>query len=183
MDVPGVLKSIGLTDSETKVYLALLDIGDTTRGELVNRSGIAGSKVYEVLDKLHSKGLISIYIVGGIKHFKAVSPKQVLQYIDDQKAEMGKSEEMARKVLPELMARFASSEEEQEVGLLVGMKGLEIIFNEQIELLRRGRCVMSSEARAGLMKRQSMLFSIRSISLGRRKALSQRCYTTWTRGT
>lgn len=138
MDVPSVLKSIGLTDSETKVYLALLEIGDTTRGELVNRSGIAGSKVYEVLEKLHSKGLISIYTVEGIKHFKAVSPKQVLQYIDDQKDEIAKAEDLAKRVLPELMARFASSEEEQEVGLLVGLKGLEIIFHEQIEMMKKG---------------------------------------------
>lgn len=138
MDIPGVLRSIGLTDSETKVYLALLELGDTTRGELVNRSGIAGSKVYEVLEKLHSKGLISIYNLEGIKHFKAVSPKQIVQYIEDQKSEIAKAEDLAKKVLPDLMARFVSSEEEQEVGLLVGLKGLEIIFNEQIEMLKKG---------------------------------------------
>ena len=37
-----VLLQIGLTESEQKVYLALLDLGDNTRRQIVNKSGVAG---------------------------------------------------------------------------------------------------------------------------------------------
>ena len=57
-----ILREIGLTDSETKVYLALLELGDSTRGEIVNTAGIAGSKLYEIIDKLQDRGLVSVYI-------------------------------------------------------------------------------------------------------------------------
>ena len=65
-----VLREIGLTESENKIYLALLDLGDSTRGDIVNKSGVAGSKVYDLLERLREKGLVSIYVKDKVKHFK-----------------------------------------------------------------------------------------------------------------
>lgn len=133
-----ILKEIGLTDSETRVYLALLELGDITRGEIVNKSGISGSKVYEILDKLQNKGLASIYIKNKVKHFKPTNPKQILGYLEDKKQQISKTEKEAKSILPKLLALYASSKEEQEVQLISGLKGLEIIFKEQVELLNKG---------------------------------------------
>ena len=80
-----ILKEIGLSESEKKVYLTLLELGDSTRGDIVNKSGVTGSKVYELLEKLQEKGLVSIYIKEKVKHFKPTNPKQLLNYIEDKK--------------------------------------------------------------------------------------------------
>jgi len=133
-----ILKEIGLTDSETRVYLALLELGDSTRGEIINKSGISGSKVYEILDKLQNKGLASIYIKNKVKHFKPTNPKQILGYLEDKKQQISKTEKEAKSILPKLLALYDSSKEEQEVQLISGLKGLEIIFKEQVELLNKG---------------------------------------------
>ncbi len=133
-----IFKDLGLTDSETKVYLALLELGDSTRGEIVNKSRIAGSKVYEILEKLQEKGLVSIYIQDKIKHFKPLNPKQILNYLNEKKSKINQTEEAFKSILPELMYKFSSSKEEQEVELLQGVKGLEIIFREQVESLKAG---------------------------------------------
>jgi len=133
-----VLREIGLTESETRVYLALLELGDSTRGEIVNRSGIAGSKIYEILDKLQDKGLASIYIKNKVKHFKPTNPNQILGYLEDKKQQISNTEKEARSILPRLLALYSGSKEEQEVELISGLKGLEIIFKEQIELLGKG---------------------------------------------
>lgn len=138
MDESGVLKEIGLTESETKVYLALIDLGDSTRGEIVSKSHIAGSKIYEVLEKLHAKGLIQIYVSQGIKHFKAVNPKQLLRYLEDKKENISKAEDRISSILPFLLQRFVDSEEDQEVGLLDGLKGLDVLFHDQVDLLKKG---------------------------------------------
>jgi sugar-specific transcriptional regulator TrmB len=133
-----VLKEIGLTDSEIKVYLALLELGDSTRSDIVSKSKISGSKVYDVLEKLREKGLVSLYIRDKVKHFKSTNPKQILYYLDDKKQNISFVEEQAKKIIPNLMLQFQSSKEEQEVELLSGLKGLEIIFREQIDLLKKG---------------------------------------------
>ena len=138
MEIEKLLIEIGLTESEKKVYLTLLELGDSTRGELVDKSGIAGSKIYEVLHKLQEKGLAAIYIKNNVKHFKSTNPNQILYYLEKKKKEVLDIEEQARKLIPSLLSRYTSSKEEQEVELLIGLKGLEIIFREQIDLLQKG---------------------------------------------
>lgn len=133
-----ILKGIGLTESEIKVYLALLELGDSTRGDIVNKSGIAGSKVYEILEKLQEKSLVSIYIKDKIKHFKPTSPQQILNYLDDKKQQISEIEKEATSILPNLLKLYSSSKEEQEVELINGLKGLELIFKEQIGLMNKG---------------------------------------------
>lgn len=136
-----VLREIGLTGSEIKVYLALLELGDSTRGDIVNKSKITGSKVYELLEKLQQKGLVSIYSKNKIKHFKPTNPKQILYYLEDKKQKLTQIEKQTKEILPSLLLQFNSSKEEQEVELLTGLKGLEIIFREQVEMLgKRETC-------------------------------------------
>jgi len=124
-----ILKEIGLTDSETKVYLALLELGDSTRGDIVNKSKIAGSKVYENLEKLQGKGMVSIYVRNNIKHFKPTNPNQIRGYIKDKKEKISRTEKEVELILPNLISLYSSSKEK---------KGLELIFQEQIELLNKG---------------------------------------------
>ena len=133
-----VLQQIGLTDSEIKVYLGLLNIGESTRNSIVHESGIAGSKIYDILDKLQKKGLVSVYTQNKIKHFKATNPTQIKHYLEEKKDTLSLLEKSAEEILPELLAKFNASKEEQEVQLLFGMKGLQTIFYEQIDDLEKG---------------------------------------------
>ena len=51
-----ILRKIGLTESEIKVYLALIKLGVSSKGSLIKESKIAPSKIYEITDKLVVKG-------------------------------------------------------------------------------------------------------------------------------
>nr|MBA4405279.1 hypothetical protein [Nanoarchaeum sp.] len=137
MDVNNILKEVGLSESEKKVYLALLDLGDSSRGDIVNKSGIAGSKIYEILEKLQEKGLVSVYIKDKIKHFKPTNPNQLLNYLENKKQEILDIEKQAKEIMPFLFEKYNSSKDEREVEIISGMKGLEVIFREQIEILNR----------------------------------------------
>jgi len=133
-----ILKEIGLSESEKRVYLALLELGDSTRGEIVNKSGVAGSKIYELLEKLRDKGLVSIYIQNKIKHFKPTNPHQLLNYLEAKKEKLDTIEKQTKSLIPTLLSLYNSSKEDEEVELITGMKGLEVIFREQIEELKKG---------------------------------------------
>lgn len=133
-----IFQEIGLTKSEEKVYLSLLELGDSTRGGIVNESGIAGSKVYEILRKLQEKGLVAIYVKDKVTHFKPTDPRQILNYLEKKKEKIVEVEREARMMIPMLIEKFSSSTEEQEVELLSGVRGLEIIFREQVEELKKG---------------------------------------------
>jgi len=133
-----VLREIGLSESEKKVYITLLELGDSTRGDIVNKSKVSGSKVYELLEKLQEKGLVSIYMKNKVKHFKPTNPRQILNYVEEKKKGILNLEQQTKSLLPSLLAKFNSSKEDQEVELITGMKGLEIIFREQVDTLKKG---------------------------------------------
>lgn len=163
------LESIGLTPSESSVYQALVQLGDSTRGDIVHASGITSSKIYDVLERLRQKGLVSIYLQDKVKHFKPVHPRQLLSYIDAQREELDKKESIVQDILPKLISEFMNKREEQEAELLMGLKGLEAIFREQMELLGQGdSCyVIGGTADAG--KDVAMLAFWKKIHLMRKK--------------
>jgi len=138
MNVEIVLREAGFTDSERKVYLALLDLGESTRSAVVDRSGIAGSKIYEVLERLQQKGLVSVYVKNKTKHFRPTNPSQILRYLESRREEIVETEKSAKSILPELLAKYASSKESQEVELVSGISGLQMLFMEQIDILNSG---------------------------------------------
>lgn len=170
----GALKSIGLTDSEIKVYLALLDLGDSTRSGIVNKSGVSGSKVYDLLEKLQEKGLVSICTQDKVKHFKPINPNQILNYLEDKKVEVTKMEEDVRSIIPQLLAQFNSAKGEQEVELLSGLKGLEIIFREQVEMLNKGETCYVIGGTKGIEEEATVAFFQKVHLLREKKGIKTR---------
>lgn len=132
-----ILEKLGLTSSESKVYSALLSLGDATRGKLVAESKVTGSKIYDLLEKLQDKGLVSTYIQNKVMHFKSTNPHQLLNYLEKKKEATESLEKEIKSLLPSLLLSYNSSKEEQEVELLTGLHGLEIIFREQVEILKK----------------------------------------------
>ena len=58
-----ILKSIGLSEREIKVYLALLELGQTTVGPVATKTRIQHPKIYQTLEKLIDKGLVNFIII------------------------------------------------------------------------------------------------------------------------
>lgn len=132
------LKALGFTTSESLVYLALLELGDSTRSKIISESGIAGSKVYEVLERLQQKGLATIYVKNKVKHFKPQNPEQLIHYVEDKEVQLQQQKNLIQSFLPQLNAKFLSTKQDQEVELLVGLKSLRLFFEEQIKDLNPG---------------------------------------------
>jgi len=79
------LEEIGLNKSEIKVYLSLLKLGSSSTGPIISESKTANSKIYEVLEKLIQKGLVSHFTKENVKYYKAASPKMILEYLNEKK--------------------------------------------------------------------------------------------------
>ena len=108
-----ILEKVGLTKGEIKVYLALIELGESSSGAIIIKAKVSRSKVYEVLEKLKEKGLVSEVIKENIKYFQAGNPKVILEYIKKKKEELKEQEEDFKKILPNLEEMQKSKEEKR----------------------------------------------------------------------
>lgn len=132
-----ILKDAGLTDGEIKVYLALIETGSSTTGPIVEKSGISRSIVYQILEKLMEKGLVSYIIKEKTKYFQAAEPSRILDYIDEREKHLQANRKKVVDILPLLEAR-AHSSPESEARLFEGFKGMITVHEHSYRKLKRG---------------------------------------------
>ncbi len=128
-EITNLLENIGLTKSEIKVYLALLELGSSSTGPVVEKSGAASSKIYEVLEKLMQKGLVSFVIKGGVKHYEAASPKRLVDYLKEKEKTIQEQTKSVEALLPELEMKQAMTENKSETLVFKGLKGAQTAFD------------------------------------------------------
>lgn len=133
-----LLEKVGLTKSEIKTYLALLELGSTSKGPLVKRAGITSSKVYEVLDKLIDKGLASYILKNKVKYFKAASPSRIKDYLEERKEEINEQQKAFEKILPYLKEKSLFLKEEIDAEIFKGWRGMETVFEDMVDTLDKG---------------------------------------------
>ena len=140
------LKQIGLTEGEIKVYLALLELGSCSTGKITKKSEISGSKVYEVLERLEKKGLVSSVKTNNVKYFEATDPQRIVDYLDEKKKDIENEKEEIEKIIPQLILKQSNSIK-SEVNVFTGFKGAKNVF-EKVPLPGRSACHGQSAAYA-----------------------------------
>ncbi len=124
-----ILESVGFTKGEVRVYISLLELGETTTGPIIKRSRITGSKVYEILDRLMKKGLVSYIIREKTMYFQASSPKRLLDYVNKKEMDIIKQRRSVEAVIPELENIQESKQETQSSHIFEGYGGIKTVFN------------------------------------------------------
>lgn len=117
------LEKIGLSQNEAKVYLALLELGPSLAGKITEKSKVNRRTVYDVLETLIDRGLVSYIIEANRKIFEATDPVRFLDLLKEREKEIQES-------LPELIAKRESSKKKQEATLYRGKKGIKTIFED-----------------------------------------------------
>lgn len=120
------LSSLGLSEKEGRVYLALLPYRDIGSSKLIRATGLHGQFVYDALAKLEAKGLARHVVQNGRKKFSANTPNRLLSLIEEKRL-------AAQALSKELMSRYAG-EREQDIEIFQGESAF---IMQQFELLKR----------------------------------------------
>lgn len=111
-----LLREIGLSQNEARVYEALLQIGEASVQEISLKAKVHRRNVYDSLNKLMEKGLVSEVFVKGEKNFKAINPRRLLELLKEKESKVDK-------VLPEMIAKYEAVEEKEQAYLYRGIEG------------------------------------------------------------
>lgn len=133
-----ILGEIGLTKTEIKIYLSLLKLGQTTTTGIIRGAGIHASKVYEFLDKLIQKGLVSYVIKSNKKYFTASDPEYLKEFLREKKEHLAEQEKEIDKIIPELKLIRKSGENIIKSEIYEGLRGIKSVYEKILFTLKRG---------------------------------------------
>lgn len=93
---------LGLTPSQSTLYLTLLKFGASDVQTLITQTGFYKSNIYLSLERLCEKGIISKIIEKGKRIYQLESPNSFLEYINNKKDELKTQEKLAKEIIEEV---------------------------------------------------------------------------------
>lgn len=121
-----VLEQIGLTKGEVEVYLILLKIGEATASEIAKYTKIARPNVYDYLNKLKEKRLVSFVNKNNKTYYLPSSPERLLEFIDEKR-------DILQNNLKELLSLYKPKKQKPTIEVYEGAEGLKTVMNDIIK--------------------------------------------------
>jgi HTH-type transcriptional regulator, sugar sensing transcriptional regulator len=123
MQIKEALKEYGLTENEIEIYLVLLPLGSINLQQISKRIGLPRTTIYNTLNYLAQKGLISTIIKKNAKHYEATDPEKIIDKIEEKK-------QLILQSLPELKALKETIKKSSSVEIYEGQKGLFTLLSD-----------------------------------------------------
>ena len=131
-----ILKSLGLSEKETKIYLASLQLGSSLVQKIANYARLNRTSAYDLLKSLEQKGFVSYTIQSGKRLYQATQPHKLIDMLKER-------EELVKKILPELNSLSGSVGKRPNVEVYTGKNGLKSIFENILAEAKTFSCIAS----------------------------------------
>jgi predicted DNA-binding transcriptional regulator len=118
-----VLIDLGLSRNESRVYLALLELGSPTATEISKKSKVERTNVYDALQRLINKGIISVLEEGDKRKYIAGNPELLLSFLKE-------TELKFTQILPQLQLKRDMSGNPDHSSVFPGITGIKHITDD-----------------------------------------------------
>ena len=118
------LQDIGLSEKESRVYLAALELGRTTAEKLAKHAKVNRSTTYVQIESLMQKGLMSTYEEEKKTYFAPESPELLRRLLSKQRDDLQIKERSLTDLLPVLIQQFDGAGERPVVRFFPGKEGI-----------------------------------------------------------
>jgi len=132
-----LIQEAGLTEGEAKVYMALLEIGSSSIGPIIRKSGVARSFAYNILESLIKKGLASHVTRGKRRLFQAAEPSRILDHLEKKASELELSMQALKSILPGL-EEVRKERPRTSISVFEGYRGILTATEHYSQKLRAG---------------------------------------------
>ncbi len=119
------LLDAGLTKTEAKVYLAVLQLGSSNAGLVSRKSGVHRRSVYDAFDRLIEKGIVGYILENNKRLYQAASPKKFLEIIREKEANISS-------IIPELESQYNFVHKKEQTNFYKGKEGIKSVFEDML---------------------------------------------------
>jgi sugar-specific transcriptional regulator TrmB len=135
------LEGLGLTRNEAIIYITLLDLGKSHIGQISEKTRMHRRTIYDCLERLIDRGLVSFVLEGKTRFFIAVNPGKLKDMAEEKEAKI-------EQVLPKLLSIAKKSKEKTEVNVYSGKEGLKNVMEDLIKSKPKMWLSLTSAAKA-----------------------------------
>ncbi|MBD3253074.1 winged helix-turn-helix transcriptional regulator [Candidatus Pacearchaeota archaeon] len=121
-----VLGNLGFENREIKIYLILIEEGDLTALQLSKKAEIDRTTVYDILERMMNKGIVSCYIKNKTKNFRALNAGELLDFFREKYNSL-------KNIIPELNKITKRTREEVKCELFQGKEGVRTVVKDIIQ--------------------------------------------------
>lgn len=132
------LHGLGFSTGEEKVYLALLKLGSSSTGRIAKEAGVSRSKLYEILEKLARKGLVSHFKRNNVSHYNAARPERILDYLRQREGQLQQQYLAFEKMLPFFDQIIGKKEVKKEAEVFEGTEGIKNVRETFLRTMKAG---------------------------------------------
>jgi sugar-specific transcriptional regulator TrmB len=126
-----VLQKAGLTESQAKGYMALIENGPLTPVELAEKTGENRTNAYAIADKLAALGLATKDEQPKLR-YKAKHPSHVEALAEKRRKVVIQNEQTVKQGLPELVNLFYMHSELPGTRTLQGVEGIKTVYRDTL---------------------------------------------------
>lgn len=123
-----LLTSLGLSKTETQVYLASFELGPTSVQEIAKKAHISRTAAYEAIESLQKRGLLSSFLRAKKRFFAAEDPERALKHFKDSVSDMSAKLEDFQRSLPEM--KMLGGGERPTVRFYEGREAIHALFSD-----------------------------------------------------
>ena len=136
MEIQVLLRNFGLSDKETSVYLALIELGPSSVRVVADKAGINRGTTYDILKALIAVGLVTYYHKQTKQFFVAEPPEKLLSALEDREEKLALVKKDIKENLPRLQAIFERSGNRPAVKFYEGDQGMKQILQDVLETMK-----------------------------------------------
>jgi sugar-specific transcriptional regulator TrmB len=126
MNINKTLALFNLDEKESALYLASLELGESTAREIAKKAAIQRTYFYDLSEKLMQMGLLQQISRGKKRYFQAVEPERLLELQEDKLQEL-------KNALPELKALQNTKGQKPKVYFFEGRMGIDQVNEDTLK--------------------------------------------------
>jgi len=127
-----ILRKIGLSEGEIRIYRSLLDLGSSPLNKIHEKTGIERRNIYDIINKLIEKGLVTYTEENKKRKFSISHPNKLLGYIEEKKKELDNTKNEISSSLPEIIEKFNTKKEDINSQIFRGAEGIKAVWDDML---------------------------------------------------
>ena len=114
------------------MYESILNSEAATLQSVHERTGIERRNVYDIINKLISKGLVAYYTENRHKIYRVTHPNKILSYLEEEEKALSEKKALLAHELPFLIKKHEAAKPAFDVRIYRGNEGVRSLFTESL---------------------------------------------------